>query len=104
MAKSEKDILLNIVERLARIEERLTLEFEHTEDEIKGIKKHVGVINDEMGKICERLNTVEDLYFKAKASYERASWYWKVVAFVLSPVVTLLLMSLVKLLLGLPIP
>jgi len=102
--KNEKTRLLKVLETLARIDERIKLGFTNNDEDHADIKKHVEVMNAEMGILKDRIGKVENLYFEAKARYEKMSIYWKVVALILSPLVTFLVMTGIKLILGMPIP
>jgi len=104
MVKSEHSILLKILERLTRVEERLEITFKTQNEVISEVRKHLEKLNDEVGSIEKRMDTIEILYNKAKENYERTHLYWKAVAFVFSPVITFIMICLIKMLLGLPIP
>lgn len=104
MNKNEKDVLLQVIDKLARIEERIALGFKANSEDHKEMKQHISTINDEMGSLKERISEIESLYFNAKTKYEKMSMYWKVIAFLLSPLITFLIIAGVKIILGLPIP
>lgn len=87
MNSKEKSMIVEVLERIARIEER----GKHTLETLKEIKTHMETINSEMGELDSRVGKIENLYFEAKARYEKMSLYWKVIAFVLSPIVTYLI-------------
>jgi len=104
MPKKEHILLLEILERLARVEERIDITFKAKDEVISEIKGHLDKLNDEVGGIEKRMDAVEALYNKAKESYERTHLYWKAIAFIFSPVITLLIICFIKMLLSLPIP
>lgn len=104
MNKNEKSQLTKVLEKLARIDERLHLGFKKNDEDHADMKKHTETMNEEMGTLEERIGRIENLYFEAKARYDKMSTYWKVVALILSPLVTFLVMTGIKLILGMPIP
>jgi len=104
MDKNDKSELVKVLVKLTRIEEKVLQGFKHSSMDLKEIKEHITIINDEMGTLRDRVGGVEKLYIEAKARYDRISLYWKVVSFVLSPVVTFGVIMAVKYILGLPIP
>ncbi len=100
MNKAEKSTFSELLERIARMEER----DKHIFATLKEIKNHMATLNDELGGLEERVGKVENLYFEAKARYEKISLYWKVISFLLSPAITFGIICLIKYFLGMPIP
>lgn len=104
MDKKEKNLILDVIERLTRLEEQMKAGFKRSQEQYDDIKDHMSTINDETGKLQERVTSIEKLYHQAKARYERSAIYWKIAAFIASPAVTFLIICLIKHLIGLPIP
>lgn len=104
MNKKEKNLTLEIIERLTRVEEQIKAGFEKQEESTEEIKQSIATINHEMGNLEERIIVVENLYNKAESYWKNITLYWKVVSFIVSPILTFVLILLIKFLLGLPIP
>lgn len=104
MNKGEKAQITKVLERLARIEERSSLNFKHIKESLEEIKKSVKTINQETGKLEERIGLVENLYHEAKARYDKMSFYWKLISVLVSPIITFVVILIIKIFLGLPLP
>jgi len=100
LTPTTKDLLLEIIQRLTRVEENI----KSFNDDLQEIKAHISTINDEMGKLEERVGLVENLYYETKSRYDRMSLFWKAATFLLSPIITFVIITTIKILLGLPIP
>ena len=100
MNGKEKSLLIQILERLARIEERDKAFYET----LKDLKKHSENVNEEVDALCKRVQSTENVYFEVKAFYDKSLMYWKAAAFIISPILTFGVITLVKFLLGMPIP
>ena len=100
MSSEDTETLIKILQTLAKMEERDVRFFEA----IKDIQKHVSVMNEEMGILEKRVGDNKSMYFECKANYDKMSFYWKAISFVISPIATFSLIILVKWILGMPIP
>jgi len=100
MNKKEKKDLLDVIDRLARIEVRLEEGFQRVREDLSEVKGRMRIINEEMGRINDRMDSLDARQEKAEQTYKRTLLYWKAIAFFLSPLVTILLSELIRKLIG----
>jgi len=100
MNKKEKKDLLDVIDRLARIEVRLEEGFKQVREDLSEVKGRMRIINEEMGRVNDRMDSLETRQEKAELTYKRTLLYWKAIAFIISPLVTIILSELVRKLLG----
>ncbi len=98
MNKKEKEQLLELIERVTRLETTISLEFKNLREDLKSMTKHVGKLNEEYGSLSTQLIDLRHRQEKLEDSYKTEVKRWKFIAGLVSPVVTYLLIELVKLL------
>ena len=100
MNKKEQKQLIDVIDRLARIEVRLEEGFKQLREELSEVKGRMRIINEEMGRINDRMDALEVRQDKAEQTYKRTLLYWKAIAFIISPLLTLILSELARKLIG----
>ena len=100
MNKKEKKDLLDVIDRLARIEVRLEEGFKQLREDLSEVKGRMRIINEEMGRVNDRMDSLEIRQDKAEQTYKRTLLYWKAIAFIVSPLLTLILSELARKLIG----
>jgi len=98
--KKEQKQLIDVIDRLARIEVRLEEGFKSVKENFSEVKGRMKVINEEMGRIDDRMDALEARQDKAEQIYRRTLLYWKGIAFIISPLLTIVLSELVRRLIG----
>ena len=100
MNKKEQKQLIDVIERLTRIEVRLDEGFKSLREDLSEVKGRMKVINEEMGRIDDRMDALEIRLGQAEEAYKKSLFYWKIIAFVISPIITILLSEIVRKLMG----
>lgn len=101
MNKKEKDRILEVYQRLTKIETTLDLEFKKIREDLKEITKHTLKLNEELGAIGEEFQTLKLRQKVLENKYIRQLRVWKIVAGLISPALTFLIIEFVKRALGL---
>ena len=91
LVSNKKGFQTEVIDRLARIEERIKGIFDKSE----GIEKHVETMNSEMGGLEKRVGNLEVKQVKAEEAYKRACFYWKISAIVISPIITTIIVGII---------
>ena len=100
MNKKEQKQLIEVIERLTKIEVRLEEGFKALREDLSEVKGRIRVINEEMGRVDDRMNALEIRQEHAEETYKKSLLYWKAIAFIISPLVTILLSEIVRKLIG----
>jgi len=98
MNKKEKEQLLELIERVTRLETTISLEFKNLREDLKDLTKHVGKLNEEYGSLATQLIDLRHRQEKLEDSYKVEVKRWKLIAGLVSPVLTYFLIELAKIL------
>jgi len=98
--KKEQKQLIEVIERLTKIEVRLEEGFKALREDLSEVKGRIRVINEEMGRVDDRMDALEIRQEQAEEAYKKSLLYWKAIAFIISPLVTILLSEIVRKLIG----
>lgn len=96
MSKETKDFRIEVIDRLARIEEQL----HSVSDTCGDTNKHVDKMNSEMGDLEKRMGKLEVRQSEAEQAYKRANFYWKIAAIFLSPTITAIVIAVLHAMIG----
>jgi len=94
--KKERAQVLEILERLTKLETTLILELKHIREDLKELNKHVGRLNEDYGKLSMKLVDLEKRQETLKNDYETQVKLWKFVAGLVSPIVTYCLIKIIE--------
>ena len=96
MDKKEKLQILQIIERLTKLETKISLEFEHLREELKEINQHVRKLNEEYGAISSEVQDLKTRQDVLETKYGTQIKMWKFIAGLVSPFLTYLILELLK--------
>jgi len=100
MNKKEKEQMIEVFERLTKIETLMTVEFRHLKESIEDSKKSLNVLNGEHEKLIDRMERLEDRQGKVEDKLRGEIKRWKICATLASPAITFIIVELVKKFLG----
>ena len=81
-----------IRERISKVEER----GDHTLNTLSEIKMQLSDISSEIKAVNKKIGEVKHDFEIAKASYSKVCFYWKTIAFIVSPIFTILITLLIQ--------
>lgn len=93
---SKKGFQSEVIDRLARIEERVKAVF----DKCESSERHVETMNHEMGGLEKRVGELEVRQTKAEDAFKKANFYWKMAAIVISPILTTVVVGVIHYVFG----
>jgi len=96
MNKKEKEQLLELIERVTRLETTISLEFKNLREDLRTVTKHVQKLNEEYGSVSTQLIDLRHKQEKMESEHKLEIRRWKLIAGLISPVITYLLIEFLK--------
>jgi hypothetical protein len=88
MNGEDKDNFIRLIEKITRIDTLITEHIKKDEETLINIKASVKVANEEMGRLDKSMDAIHIELVRIKESSSRSAFYWKLIAFIVSPIVT----------------
>jgi len=96
MNKKEKEQVLEILERLTKLETTLVLELRHIKEELRDLNGHIGRLNEDYGRLSMKFLDLEKRQSELENSYKVQLRLWKFVAAIFSPIFTYCVIKLIE--------
>lgn len=101
MKEKDQNEIRELRDKIIKLETLLEVEFKHMKDDWKEVCTSIKNLNEEYGRLLEKFHNLEISGERAKGDLKRSLIYWKIAASIGAPVVTTLVICVVRLGLGL---
>jgi len=98
--ESKSDRIFQIIETLVRLETLLEEQSKANDKDHTLLKEGIGTALETIKDQDKRLDLLEKEYLKVKLVYDRMKWIWAAIAFIVTPIITSIILFLVKVSLG----
>jgi len=94
--EKESKQLIEVLERLTRLETQFEMFFKAYKKDILALKELNSGLKGELSEHQEQIKTITNSIQDVKGRYEKMLWLWKVVALFLSPIITSLALVVIQ--------